>query len=458
MKTLNLGPINIVILLAMLTAPNMACRTAPVVQDEPPVAESPVEEEAPEPEPEPRSARARVQEAPPSMEELDDLEQESSAEVEEELESVAPHVDARIQAALSRLDADDREAARQTLLGLVDEPEGGFLAIYNLGVLHDRYGEGPEAARRYIETLRRQPDFTPALTNLLRLYIRAGEISEARTLADRYVTARPENLDHQAARLEVWAAEGRFEDVIAGARDILRRDISQVEAMYQMAIARFELGQLELAEAIMQRALQLSPERAEFYFLLALSALAQDNDAGARANLRRAIELQPHFPEARNHYGVLLHESGNHDRAIEQFEAAVNDAPAYVEATINLGNAYKAIGKYDLAEAAFQDALDVDERSAAAHFNLGILYLEAPVPGYEDIPKLEKAVESFSAYRQIVGSSQASQGPVAAYINEANTAIEREQARQEMLRRAQMNSANSPGTPGTEDVEEDDDE
>lgn len=439
----------------MLAMPNMACRTTSPPIEEQSLVETSAQDVTSEREPASEAPRARGQAAPPSV---DELEEPGEGSEQVEIERVAPHVDARIQAALSRLDAGDREAARQTLLGLVDEPEGGFLAIYNLGVLHDRYGEGPDAARRYIETLRRQPDFTPALTNLLRLYIRAGELDEAQALAERYVRARPENLDHQATRLEVWLAEGRYEDVVAGSREILRRDISHVDAMYQMAIARFELGQLELAEAILQRALQLSPDRGEFYFLLALSALAQDNDSAARANLRRAIELQPHFPEARNHYGILLHESGNHERAIEQFEAAVTDAPAYVEATINLGNAYKAIGKYDLAEAAFQDAIDVNERSAEAHFNLGILYLEAPVPGYDDIPRFEKALEAFNTYRQIVGTRDSSEGPVVAYINEANAAIEREQTRQEMLRRAQMDSAASQGSTNDGDLEQEGDD
>lgn len=379
-------------------------------------------------------------------------EQEDEQEDEDPGESVAPHVDARIQAAVSRARDGDLITARNTLTDLRSEPQGGYLAAYNLAVLQDRHGEVDDAIENYREALRRQPDFAPALTNLIRLYLRLGQTDAALALANEYVQLRPENNDHRAARLEVWNAQGRYEDTIEGGRDVLRRDVRHPEAMYHMATANFRLGRHELAAAIMGRALQLTPDRGEFYFLLALIAQKDEQFDLVRVHLRRAIELNPDLAEARNHYGVLLLESGNLDRAAEHLLRVVEQSPYFVEAWINLGNVYKAKGEYSLAEATFKDAVDIAPTEGDALFNLGILYLEAPVPGYEDIPRYETAIDAFQRYREIVGTREASTGPVEDYISEAADLIEREEARQEQLRRAQIQDGPDEGDTGNGDT------
>ena len=441
----------LVLLLVVVVA--SGCRSTPPMPEES-LGEAGIEEESREEEFERREEEDDRENDEEEQREASDLE---ASEFEEDIgEVVAPYVDARIQAAISRAEAGDRATALATLEDLVSEPEGGFLASYNLGVLKDRNGEQEEAIRRYQEALRRQPNFTPALTNLLRLLIRAGELARAEDLANEYLNQRPENLEHRAARLEVWNARGRYEDVIQGARDVLRRDVRHVDAMYQMATAMFRLGRLELSEAVLSRALQLAPRRGDLYFLLAMIALEEGDVDLARGHLVETIELDPRMPEARNHYGVLLLESGNFERAAEQLEAAIDAAPYFVEAWVNLGNVYKAQGEYRLAEDTFLDALDRDGENGDAHFNLGLLYLEAPVPGYEDIPRYRKAIESFQNYRQVVGAREASAGPVASHISEAAAAIEREEARQEQLRRAQMQGDGGSDQQG--DDEEDHDE
>ncbi len=408
----------------------MACRTAGPPTDD----EVPVETDRPETEARP----AEVDEEAGEPRERSEGEEVEVEEAAPEGEQIASHVDARIQAALSRAQQGDRSTAMDTLRDLVSEPEGGFLAAYNLGVLHDRAGEGEDAARRYAQALERQPDFTPALTSLVRLYLRNGQQGEAERIAQRYVDERPDNLDHRAVRLEIWMDMGRYEDVIEGGRDILRRDARHVDGILMMAAANVELRRYELAEAMLARVIDAAPQRAEIYYLLGRISLGQNDEDGARANFRQAVEMQPDFPEARNEYGRLLHKAGNYPRALEHLTAATEQAPAMIEARVNLGNTYKALGQYEEAEGAFLKALEMNGRDASAHFNLGILYLEAEVPGHETIPRLRKALSAFQEYRQIVGDRAASEGPVASYINEASSAIEREEAREEMLRRAQM--------------------
>ncbi len=436
----------------------LGCRSTPPPKPEPepepttveePTESDDVERIQEEPDTEGRTAPAQSEEDVEAVD-LDEFDEEES-----QGEAVAAHVDARIESALATADNGNIDRAIEDLTALVDEPEGGFLAAYNLGVLQDRQGNANAAVRRYVQALQRQPDFTPALTNLIRLYVRAGEITEANELANRFIDRRPDNLDHRAAQFEIWLHQDRYEDVIQAARDILRRDVEHVDAMILMATAKYELRRYELAQAILERALILSPERAESYYLLGEISWAEGDHDAARANFRQAIELQPRFPEARNNYAILLHDAGNFERAINHLEASLDDAPHNPDTYVNLGNSLKALGRYGQAEQTYRAALEIDEDHESAYFNLGILYLEAPVPDIEPIDRYEKAIESFVAFRDIVGQQEASNTPVANYINQASAAIDDEEERLEALRRAQMEDGGADDDP-QEDEEEDD--
>lgn len=364
---------------------------------------------------------------------------------------VAPHVNARIQAAVERAGRGDVDAATQSLMVLVGEEEGGFLAAYNLGVIADRMGQYEVAVRRYVQALQKYPDFTPALTNLARIYLRQNRPQDADVLVRRFVEQRPDNLDHRAVRLEVMLSQGRYEDVVRGARDILRIDERHVGAMIAMAQANIHLERYELARAILAAGLNLSPARPELYYLSGIVARMMGNDPGATANFRKAVELQPHYPEARNNLAILYHEGRDFEGAIEHLQAAIKDYPEFKEAYLNLGNAYKGAARFKEAEQAFLKALAIDVDFADAHFNLGILYLESPVPGLEDIPRLQRSIEAFNRYRNAARGRISSDDPAARYIEEANVAIEQTRQREEMMRRAQMQAEQPP-------AEEDDDQ
>ena len=447
MRTFEHNRLWISVVLALVLAA-AGCTTTPPTEDEPPVEEPEPDEEDVDDEPD--------DEDDVDDEEIDVDDEEDEPDIvrdpEEADEQLASHVDARIESAIDSAEDGDIDDAIAELEDLIAEPEGGFMASYNAGVLRDRRGEYDEAADLYEAALQRQPDFTPALQNLIRLYVRAERIDDANEIAGQYIEYRPDNLDHQAAHLDVWLEQGRYEDTVEQARDILRRDVQHVDAMLQMATAKYRLERWELAEAIMERALQLAPERAESFYLLGQIKLGQDERDAARANFQQALELDPYFAEARNNLAIMRHEAGNFDSAFEHLQKVVDHAPHYVEAWVNLGNTQKAMGDYGDAEQSYQEALAIDDRFAEGLYNLGLLYLEAPVPDTDDIPRWEQAIDVFNEFRDAVGQREASQTPVSTYISDASSKIENERERQDALREAQMGSE-----PDEEDVEELDD-
>jgi tetratricopeptide (TPR) repeat protein len=339
--------------------------------------------------------------------------------------------------AIRKADRGKVDAAARSLSRLIDEP-GGFLAAYNLGVLRERQGLYEKAAKRYFQAVRKNPEFSPGLENLVRLYLRKGRVGDAERIARKIADQRPDNLGHRAVLLHISLYRGNYEDVIQTAKQILRKDERHVGAMFAMADANYHLGRHELAKSIIEGAIELQPERAELYYTFGLVELELEDKPAAMANFRKAIELQPQYAEAHNNLGVLYQEARDYAAAEDEFKAAIRAYPDFKEAYLNLGNAYKGQTKYKDAELAFKKAISIDPNFADAHFNLGILYLDGEVPGMDTISRLQKAIDSLNAYKGAARGQMASDDPVDKYIEEAKKSIEVERQKQEMMRETQM--------------------
>lgn len=357
-------------------------------------------------------------------------------------------VESFIRDAIKTAEDGDLESAADALVDLIESPKGGFLAAYNLGVIRERQGRYETAARRYFFSLQRNPDFSPALSNLIRLYLRSGRVDDADQLGQKFVNERPDNVGHRAVYLLVPLAKGAYEDVIRRSRDVLKKDERNVDAMYAMAQANFELDRNELARAVIERAVELAPERADLFNFYGMIQLKLENKPGAIANFQKAIELRSQYPEARNNLGVLYHEARDFDAAAREFLSAVKSYPDYKEAFLNLGNSYKGLKRYKDAELAFKRALKIDETYPAAHFNLGVLYLDSEVPGIDPVARLQKAVDEFNTYKRYQ-KDMPKGDPADKYIAEAKKAIDVERQKAEMMRQSQMGAEES-AEDGTE--------
>ncbi len=378
---------------------------------------------------------------------MKDVEAVPSADSLEDGKSTSAQSESKIDAGVSAMIADavaaaekgDLTGAASDLEALVDDPSGGFLAAYNLGVVNERQGAYDKSVKRYFQALQLNADFSPALINLARLYLRQNRPADAERLIQKFVDQRPDNLGHRAAALEVSLSKGAYEDVITKAKEILRKDERNVDAMYALAQANFQLGRYELARSVIERAVELNKNRADLFNLFGSTELKLNNKAGAMVNYRKAVELRPQYPEARNNLGVLYHDARDFQSAAAQFEEAIRVYPDFKEAFLNLGNAYKGMKRYKDAELAFKRSVEIDDNFADGHFNLAILYLDSDVPGIDPIARLQKSIDVFGKYKAIA-KQRAKDDPADKYIEEARKTIEIERQKAEMMRESQMSS------------------
>lgn len=98
---------------------------------------------------------------------------------------------------------------------------------------------------------------------------------------------------------------------------------------------------------------------------------------------KKAIEIDPNYAPAYDHFGSILVEQNLLGDAIRKYEKAIEIDPNYATAHYNLGVVYWRIGTRTQTQAWLKDAIreykkaiEIAPNFAQAHYNLGNIYLE----------------------------------------------------------------------------------
>ena len=88
---------------------------------------------------------------------------------------------------------------------------------------------------------------------------------------------------------------------------------------------------------------------------------------------RDTVTKRPGNARAHSNLGVVLHESGRSDEALEEYRTALRLKPAYSEAHSNLGVAFFQLGRVEESVAEFREALRLMPRAFDANYNLATI-------------------------------------------------------------------------------------
>ena len=98
---------------------------------------------------------------------------------------------------------------------------------------------------------------------------------------------------------------------------------------------------------------------AEIRYEIGLQAQMAGNVQEAYKELKRALELNPDYPEAHNAIAILLHISFNRpEEAMVHYQKALELRPTFSEAQTNLANVYLSQSRYDEAIKLYEQSLN----------------------------------------------------------------------------------------------------
>ena len=154
-----------------------------------------------------------------------------------------------------------------------------------------------------------------------------------------------------------------------------------------LAVEHHNGGRLPEAEGIYLQILQADPDQPDALHLFGLLAHQAGKSDVAVDFITKALVLKPNYPEALLNLGNAFKKLGRLDEAVARYGKALTLKPDNAEAHINLGNTLKELGRLDEAVAGYHKALTLRPDYAEAHSNLGNTL--------EELGRLDEAVASY---------------------------------------------------------------
>jgi tetratricopeptide (TPR) repeat protein len=248
-------------------------------------------------------------------------------------------------------------------------------AHHNLGVTLEAQGRLADARAAYERARELKPSLRQAAVNLGVVLEKQGE---ARAAADVYAGCLREFPEDAVARerlAALYLGAGQLDEAWRLAREALVREPRTVGAYKVLARVALQRNDLDLAKLVALRAQKLDAKDPELPFTVGLVLARQGDDAGAQAQLRRALALAEDFLPARH----ALLESALRKRAwgavAEHAAAILKRDPSNAAVHLAHGLALRYTGKPDEALAAYDRAERASSgRLSEVHLARGVLY------------------------------------------------------------------------------------
>jgi predicted O-linked N-acetylglucosamine transferase (SPINDLY family) len=153
------------------------------------------------------------------------------------------------------------------------------------------------------------------------------------------------------------------------------------------AAAHHRAGRLAAAERLYRRILAVDPDHADSLHLLGLIAHQTGHSDQALELIGRAIELNAADPELHNDIGGIYHSRGRFDLAVEHCRKAMALDPRSAATGLNLARALQAQGELAEAIAQYRRVLQARPDMAEAHYGLAV--------ALQDLGNIDQAIGQY---------------------------------------------------------------
>jgi tetratricopeptide (TPR) repeat protein len=161
-----------------------------------------------------------------------------------------------------------------------------------------------------------------------------------------------------------------------------------IQQALNLAVQHHTAGDLPNAEGVYQQILQADPNQQVALHLLGVIAHQVGKNDIAVDLITKAITIKSDYAEAYSNLGLVLQGLERLDEAAASYNKAIAINPYYAEAHYNLGNTLQGLGTLDEAVASYKKAIAIKPDLVEAYYNLGITL--------QELGQLDKAVESYN--------------------------------------------------------------
>jgi tetratricopeptide (TPR) repeat protein len=319
-------------------------------------------------------------------------------------------------------------------------------AHHNLGVALEAQGKLADARVQYERARELKPALHQAAVNLGVLLEKEGDPRGAAAVYARCVRDFPEDALARVRLASLYRTSGQLEEAWRLAREALAREPRSVGAYKVLAGVALQRNELDLAKLVALRAQKLDARDPELPFTVGQVLARQGDDAGAQAQLRKALALDPGFLPARHALleGALRKKAWG--AVAEHAAAIVQVEPGNGPVQLVHGLALRYTGKPDEALAAYARAEQASaDRLPEVHLARGVLYARVK-------SECGPALEELKIYQSRAGPLPAEGALVVKLQRECEAQIEENRKAAEAAKQMQAEAARQPPKAAGADV------
>ncbi|BCS55990.1 glycosyltransferase family 41 protein [Geobacter sp. SVR] len=165
---------------------------------------------------------------------------------------------------------------------------------------------------------------------------------------------------------------GQLQEAEAIYRRILDIDPENFDALHLLGVLAHQVGKHDVAVELIGTAVQKNAASPAAFINLGEALRALQRFGDAEQCYQRAIALKPDYAEAYNNLGIMLDDLGRAAEAEQAYRRALAIKPDFAEAHGNLGNALQSLGRLEESVLSCQRAITLKPDFAAAYSNLGV--------------------------------------------------------------------------------------
>jgi tetratricopeptide (TPR) repeat protein len=274
------------------------------------------------------------------------------------------------------------QEARQALLMAVEqnEPDPGLYSL--LGQVLERTKEVDLAIEMLGLGTRRFPRALELYAELGHFCMIAGRFQEGIAAYEKAVDLSDGNRDdvlnlavaYYRKGLEDLRGKRYFEGLMA-AKSANQLVGNRDEFQHLLGSAYLALSQKLDAKKAFLKAIELSPENADYYYDLALTHMRLNEGREAEVLLSKAVGLNPNLAMAHVFLGRIAHNNKRNQEALDSFLRAREIDPTLKGLHYHIGFSYKAVGEDSRAVQEMEEEVRMHPDYVPALIELGDLYL-----------------------------------------------------------------------------------
>jgi len=270
--------------------------------------------------------------------------------------------------------ARELDAAADAYGRFLEQQPRNVEALSNLGAVFAAQGRYEDAIARYRAALAVDARRTAVRLNLAVALQKAGRPAEAAPELER-VGAESPSRNAVVLLAECRVRLGEYAKAAALLAPLHDADPDDRAVAYLLGVALLQDKQIDRGKLVLDRVLR-DGESAETRLLMGAAKLGAADYAGARDDLRRAVELNPGLPMAHGLLGRTLMDLGDLPAAAEEFRRELQNDPNDFDANLFLGVLLKQDNAFEEAMARFEKAALLRPGEPAAAYQVGALRLQ----------------------------------------------------------------------------------